>query len=269
MFLRANIIFAYLCKTPPKNYKRVPDRCHLKHSRLVLARNVVPTDWDLPQKMLTVPKLFTIPKLWPKQFQNLNWKKNLANLGVTLWALLAILPAKASRRPEPSLADRADVRRDLVRLLKKPSRNSLISICALCVYVGTFRQEGGSALAVLKGEPAESTSCFFVRTELESQHYSVKTWQTCVLSHNKEDHAGNEKAGNCSVPPPSPSCPCPCPWPWSCPCPWPLASSEESWPRSSCWWPWGRSALLLMGSVLKTSSDYFPERQRQNIPFTR
>ena len=77
MFLRANIIFAYLCKTPPKNYKRVPDRCHLKHSRLVLARNVVPTDWDLPQKMLTVPKLFTIPKLWPKQFQNFNWRKTL------------------------------------------------------------------------------------------------------------------------------------------------------------------------------------------------
>ena len=39
-----------------------------------------------------------------------------------------------------------------------------------CVHVGTFRQEGSGTLAVLKGEPAESTSCFFVRTELESKH---------------------------------------------------------------------------------------------------
>ena len=38
------------------------------------------------------------------------------------------------------------------------------------VIVGTFWQEGGGTLAVLKGEPAKSTSCFFVRTELESKH---------------------------------------------------------------------------------------------------
>ena len=84
------------------------------------------------------------------------------------------------------------------------------------------------------------------------------------MANNKEDHAGNEKAGNCSVPSPSPSCPCPCPW--SCPCPWPLASSEESWPRSSCWWPWGRSALLLMGSVLKTSSDFLQKDKDKIFP---
>ena len=128
-----------------KKVQSVPDRCHLNHSRLVLARNVVPTDWDLPQKMLTVPKLFTIPKLWPKQFQN------LANLGVTLWALLAILPAKARRRPEPSLADRADVRRDLARLLKKPSRIFLISICALCCVCRNLLAKGTRRAGGIEG----------------------------------------------------------------------------------------------------------------------
>ena len=201
-----------------------------------------------------------MPKIIPKLEL-----KNLANCGVTLWVLLAILPAKASRRPEPSLADRADVRRDLVRLLNKPSRNFLIWICALCTcwnlpargkrHAGGIEgRTGGIHLLLLCSHTIRITTLF-------GQN----------MANNKEDHAGNEKAGNCSVPSPSPSCPCPwsCPCPLSCPCPWPLASSEESWPRSSCWWPWARSALLLMGSVVKTSSDYFPETQRQNISFTR
>ena len=96
MFLRANIIFAYLCKTPPKKYKSALHICHLNHSRLVLARNVVPTDWDLPQKMLTVPKLFTIPKLWPKQFQNLNWKTLL----ILEWHSEPSLPSCRQRRAD-------------------------------------------------------------------------------------------------------------------------------------------------------------------------
>ena len=91
MFFRAISIFAYfckslptkvhfaiiscLCKSPPKKYKKCSPYMHLNHSRLVLARNVVPTDWDLPKKCwqfqysdLRFVKKITRPNFWTKNF---------------------------------------------------------------------------------------------------------------------------------------------------------------------------------------------------------
>ena len=83
-------------------------------SRLVLARKVAPTDWDLTEHL--------------RPIHGFNWE-NLAKRGVTLWPLLlAARPQKARRRPEPSLADRADARRDRPRIFNKPCVNISIWI---------------------------------------------------------------------------------------------------------------------------------------------
>ena len=97
-----------------------------------------------------------------------NWKTLL----IVEWHSEPSLPSCRQRRADAQNRHSrivlmfVEILSDSSRSLRETSWSQYVP----CVHVGTFRQEGSGTLAVLKGEPAESTSCFFVRTELESKH---------------------------------------------------------------------------------------------------